>query len=379
MGRPLTVIEKESIMPQGPRPRLHTIRAAVLRRPGERLAIEELELEDPAENEVLVRIIASGICRTDIDFCEYGTSFPVVLGHEGAGVIEQVGKAVTGLRAGDHVVLSYQSCGQCEACAKDHPADCRHFWEMNFGFARLDGSNAIATKGVHGNFFGQSSFATYTLATRRNLIHVNKELPLELLAPLGCGLQTGAGTVLNSLAVKAGESLATFGTGTVGLAAVMAGRLVGADPIIAVDIVPKRLKLARYLGATHCINSRKADVAESILGIAGSGVDHVVESTGNPTLVRLAGELLNPGGSSALLAGGENVDSLPTGRKVLNVIQGDAVPQRFIPYLIRLYQSGRFPFDRLITFYDFHDINRAISDVKRGKTIKPVLRIGISS
>lgn len=366
-------------MSQRTKPRFHTIRAAVLRQPGSPLTIEELKIENPREDEVLVRIVASGICHTDIDFCESGASSPVVLGHEGSGVVEGVGKAVNGVKRGDHVVLSYQSCGRCEACANDRPADCRNFWELNFGFTRLDGSNAIATSGVRGNFFGQSSFATYALATTRNLVHVDKNLPLELLAPLGCGLQTGAGTVLNSLAVERGASIAVFGTGAVGLAAVMAARLVGADPIIAVDIVPKRLRLARELGATHDIDNRTADVAERILAITGGGVDHVVEGTGNSTLVHLAGKLLKPGGSSALLAGGAVAGHLPGGRKVLNVIQGDAIPQQFIPYLIELYQSGRFPFDRLITFYDFCDINRAISDARRGKTIKPVLCIGMVS
>jgi len=332
-------------------------------------------MEGPRDNEVLVRLVASGICHTDIDFCEGGASGPVVLGHEGSGVVERVGQTVKSVKPGDHVVLSYQSCGVCPPCRNGRPAHCRHFWEANFGFARLDGSNALAASGVRGHFFGQSSFATHTLATTRNLVRVSKSLPLELLAPLGCGLQTGAGTVMNSLAVRAGSSIALFGAGAVGLAAVMAARIVGAKTIIAVDIRPNRLALARDLGATHSLDNRDTNLAGRIAAITGRGVDYVVESTGDAELSRLALNLLNPQGRTALLTGASGPDKLPGGRKVLSVIQGDAVPQRFIPKLIKLYEQGRFPFDRLVKFYEFRRINQAIADAKRGATIKPVLRI----
>jgi aryl-alcohol dehydrogenase len=351
------------------------IHAAVLREAGLPLKIETLELESPREDEVLVRLAASGICHTDIDFCESSASGPVVLGHEGAGVVERVGKFVRGVTIGDHVVLSYQSCGQCRPCRRGHPADCERFYEANFGFARLDGSNALQGSGVRGHFFGQSSFATHAVATTRNLVKVPKTLPLGLLAPLGCGIQTGAGTVMNSLAAKRGSSLAVFGTGAVGLAAVMAARIVGARTIIAVDIKPRRLKLAMQLGATHAINNRLADLTRSISAITGGGVDSVVESTGDAQMHDWAISLLNPRGKVALLTGGSGLDHLPGGRKVLSVIQGDAVPQKFIPMLIRLYQRGVFPFDRLVKYYPFRQINRAIADAKRGSTIKPVLRI----
>jgi aryl-alcohol dehydrogenase len=356
---------------------LHQIQAAVLRRKGGPLQIETLELEGPRDDEVLVRLVASGICRTDIAFCDewYEGGEALVLGHEGAGVVEEVGKGVQGFEVGDHVVLSYQSCGLCPPCRSGRPAHCERIMEANFGFARLDGSNALARNGVRGHFFGQSSFATYTLATERNMVKVPGELPLALLAPLGCGLQTGAGTVLNSLAVAAGKSLAVFGTGAVGLAAVMAARLVGAGPIIAVDIIPGRLTLARELGATHAIDNRQEDLAARLAEITGSGVDYVVETTGNPQLHRLAVDVLNPGGRVALLTGEGGAD-FPEGRKTVAIIQGDAVPQRFIPRLIELYRAGDFPFDRLVKFYPFGDINRAMDDARRGETIKPVLRIG---
>jgi aryl-alcohol dehydrogenase len=357
--------------------KVYKIQAAVLRKKGGPLKIESLELEGPREDEVLVRLVASGICHTDIDFCDGWAEADnaVVLGHEGAGVVERGGKSVKSVKHGDHVVLSYQSCGRCRQCRSGHPAHCRHFYGANFGFQRLDGSNALQRSGVRGHFFGQSSFATHTLATERNLVRVSKDLPLEVLSPLGCGLQTGAGTVMNSLKVSEGASIAVFGTGAVGLAAVMAARIIGAGPIIGVDLKPKRLQLALKLGATHKIDNRRQDVATRIAGITGRGVDYVVETTGSPKMHRLAIEVLNPHGVVALLTGETGTNSLPEGRKTLGIIQGDAVPQHFIPKLIELYRAGQFPFDRLLKFYDFSDINRAIADAKRGDTIKPVLRI----
>jgi len=358
---------------------LLTIRAAVLRRRGGPLSIETLEMEGPRDEEVLVRLIASGICHTDISYVNewYDASEgPLILGHEGAGIVEQVGNKVKGFRRGDHVVLSYQSCGTCGACRSGRPADCRELYDLNFGFRRPGGGNAYLRSGVKGHFFGQSSFATHTLATVRNLVKVKKGLPLELLAPLGCGLQTGAGTVMNSLAVEKGRSIAVFGTGSVGLAAIMAARIVGAAPIIGIDILPKRLRLARKLGATHTIDSSREDVPSRIEDITGSGVDYSVEGTGNDEMFRLSMEMLNRKGTAALLTGGSGPGRLPGGRKALSIIQGDAVPQLFIPRLISLYQKGLFPFDRLVKFYDFGQINRAIADSMRGSTIKPVLRIG---
>jgi len=349
-----------------------SIRAAVSRGAGRPLKIERLEMDLPRDDEVLVRLVASGICHTDIGFMDSSGS---ILGHEGAGIVEQVGGHVKGLRRGDHVVLSYQSCGRCRSCRGSRPADCEHFWEANFGFARFDGSSAYHGD-VRGHFFGQSSFATHTLATERNIVKVSRTLPLDLLAPLGCGLQTGAGTVMNSLAVKARSSVAVFGTGAVGLAAVMAAKIVGAKTIIGVDINPRRLKLALDLGATHTINSRKDSVIERIKEITGGGIDYIVEDTGDQELYRFGIDLLNPNGTMAILTGGSGTDSLPGGRRVISVIQGDAVPQRFIPKLIGLYKRGKFPFDRLVKFYNFSEINRAVADAERGATIKPVVRIG---
>lgn len=359
---------------------VHKIRAAVLRKWGGPLKIESLELEGPRADEILVRIVASGICHTDIGIIEgwVGSEEPVVLGHEGAGIVERVGRGVKGVTQGDHVVMSYQSCGCCSPCRHGRPANCERFYEANFGFERLDGSNAFWRSGVRGHFFGQSSFATHSLATKRNVVVVPRDLPLELLAPLGCGLQTGAGTVMNSLAVPAGAGIAVFGAGAVGLAAVMAARIVGAGSIIGVDILSWRLELALQLGATHIIDARREDVAARIAEITGSGVDYVVESTGSAEIIRLAVDVLKPKGRVALLTGDMETRSFTGGRKAVGVIQGDTVPRRFIPKLIDLYRAGQFPFDRLVKFYPFADINRAITNARKGNTIKPVVRIGKS-
>jgi aryl-alcohol dehydrogenase len=184
--------------------------------------------------------------------------------------------------------------------------------------------------------------------------------------------------VMNSLAVPRGASLAVFGTGAVGLAAIMAARIVGATPIIGIDMVPTRLALARELGAGHVIDNRHEDVAVRIAEITGGGVDYLVETTGRPAMHRLAIDVLNPNGTVALLTG-ESGTALGQGRRTLGIIEGDAVPQRFIPDLIELYLAGEFPFDRLVKFYDFGDINRAMADARRGDTIKPVLQISGSS
>ena len=344
----------------------------MLRRAGEPLALETLEIEGPGREEVLVRIVASGICRTDLDCCEAGTSGAAVLGHEGAGIVEEVGRSVTRVKPGDRVVLSYQSCGRCAACRRGRPSNCVQFLRLNFGFERLDGTSAYAASGVRGHFFGQSSFATCALATERNVVKVDRSCPLEILAPLGCGLQTGAATVFHALAVGPGHSLAIFGVGAVGLSAVMAARLVEADPIIAVDVRPRRLALALRLGATHAIDPRRTSVRERIARITGGGIDRVVEGTGDPQLTRSGAALLNREGRMALLTGGASRD-LTGGRRVLSVIQGDAVPQEFIPRLVELWRRGEFPFHRLLRFYPLAEVNRAMADLRLGRTVKPVL------
>jgi aryl-alcohol dehydrogenase len=362
---------------KNPESPIQKIQAAVIYKKGGPLEIESLEMEGPRDDEVLVRIVATGICRTDIDIIDEWDSaeIPAVFGHEGAGVVEKVGKTIKSVAPGDHVILSYLSCGRCPQCRRGRPWECRYLYEANFGLKRRDGSNALQRSGVRGHFFGQSSFATHSLASERNIVKISRDLPLDILSPLGCGMQTGAGTVMNTLAVPKGASIAVFGTGSVGMAAIMAARIVGANPVVGVDIHPGRLDLALELGATHVINNRQEDITSRISNITGGGVDYVLEITGDPEMLRTAINVLNPRGTVALFTGESGPGHLPEGRKTVSVVEGSSVPQIFIPRLIELYRAGLFPLDRIEKFYNFADINQAIADAKRGDTIKPVLRV----
>jgi aryl-alcohol dehydrogenase len=367
------------------------VTAAVVREESGPFEVEELELEEPRAGEILVRVVATGMCHTDIIVRDqwYPVPLPVVLGHEGAGIVEEVGEGVSKLEPGDPVVLTFASCGRCANCLRGQPTYCLQFFGLNFGGARLgDGSNALGDRdgeSVHDRFFGQSSFATYAIATERNAIKVRDDVPLELLGPLGCGIQTGAGGVMNSLAPEAGTSLAIFGAGAVGMSAIMAARIVGCTTIVAIDVIPERLELAQELGATHTINAdRTGNVVEEVQGITGVGADYSLETTAVPEVFRQAVESLAPVGACGLVGAaplGTEVsldmnDLLIPGKTVRGIVEGDSVPDIFIPRLMDLYAQGRFPFDRLVQYYSLEEINRAAEDAEEGNTLKPVLRIG---
>jgi aryl-alcohol dehydrogenase len=358
------------------------VEAAVVEAKGDPFRLRTVKVEEPRPDELLVRIAATGVCQTDAHSRnqEYPVPMPVILGHEGAGVVERVGSAVRDLAPGDHVALTFPSCGRCDACRAGAPANCAHGFPLAFGASRLDGSNAYGD-GVHGHFFGQSSFARFALATERNAVRIPDDMPLWLAGPLGCGLQTGAGAVMNSLRVGAGESIAVFGTGAVGLAAVMAAKIVGATTIVAVDVNDSRLALATELGATHTINGRTENTEERLRQIRPDGFHYVLEITAVPQMLALAVEVLRPMGTAALIGGAPagtkapiDMNSLLNGGRMLRgIAQGDSLPQVFIPKLAGLYRSGLFPVDRLVRTYDFADINQAFEDAARGDVIKPVL------
>ncbi len=365
------------------------IKAAVVRDSGGPFRLEDATLGAPHDDEVLVRIVATGMCHTDMVIRDqvYPVPLPIVLGHEGAGIVESVGARVTKLAAGDHVVLTFVSCGACRTCQSGVAAGCERFNALNFAGARLDGSHAlhVAADGpVNDRFFGQSSFATYAIATERNAIKVRKDAPLELLGPLGCGVQTGAGTVLNALKVTAGSSFAAFGAGAVGLSAVMAARVAGATTIVAIDVVASRLELARELGATHVVNSREHDAVDAVRGATGEGVDFALDSTARAEVVAQAVAALRARGVCAVVgasAPGTQLvadinDVMQNGKTIRGVVEGDSVPDFFIPHLVDLYMQGRFPFDRLVRYYPFDAINQAADDSEHGVTIKPIVRVG---
>lgn len=358
--------------------------AAVLRARGAPYALEPVEMVMPGAGQILVRIHACGICFTDIGVQTYeqGLPLPQVLGHEGAGEVLVVGAGVTCVAPGDRVVLSYASCGSCPSCSHSAPQYCANFMLLNYAGSLPDGRPPMhgADGPVFGAFFGQSSFASHAIAYERNTVKVAADIPWEVLAPLGCGMQTGAGTVYNSLAPNPEQSLAVFGTGSVGLAALMAAADIGCSPIIAVDRNPQRLQLASELGATHTILADGSDLMMAIREIVPTGVDFIVDTTGVGAVIRAGTEALASRGQMAMLAvtppGTEitiNPNILLGGRAIRGAVEGDADPQAFIPEMIDRYRAGRFPHDRLITTYPFSAINVAVADMKAGRVIKPVL------
>ncbi|WP_372788624.1 NAD(P)-dependent alcohol dehydrogenase [Paraconexibacter sp.] len=362
-----------------------TATAAILREIGEPLTLEEVQVDAPGEGEVLVRMRGAGICHTDATGMD-GTiplPLPSVLGHEGSGVVEAIGEGVTDLAPGDHVVLSFGHCGDCTYCNKDRPAYCEMFAPLNYFGTRMDGTVTMhqGDEDIHGCFFSQSSFATYAISLATNTVKVAKDLPIELLGPLGCGLQTGAGTVLNVLRPETGESIAIFGMGGVGLSAVMAAKIAGCDPIIAVDINDERLALARSLGATHTFNAKETkDLVWEIMGVSAPGVHYALDAVGTNEVIRQALESTRTPAVVATVGfqGLEHditIDQghLLVGRTLTGVIEGDSNPQDFIPALVEHYANGEFPFDRLIKTFPFSQINEAFEAANSGAVVKPVL------
>ncbi|HVV92121.1 MAG TPA: NAD(P)-dependent alcohol dehydrogenase [Hyphomicrobiales bacterium] len=366
------------------------IEAAVAKAGRPDLALARLDLAGPGPGEVLVRIVAAGICHTDVKAADPGSAVPgpVVLGHEGAGIVEAVGPGVTKVVPGDHVVLTFAYCGHCRACLEAAPAYCHRQWPLNFGCQRANGEGPYladeAGKPVQGSFFGQSSFASHAIATERNTVKVPRDVPLELLGPLGCGIQSGAGAVLNEFRLRPGQSIAVYGVGSLGLSAVMAARLAGAGRIVAIDRHAHRLDLARELGADALVEAGDGPVTPAVMKATpdGEGVDFVLDTTGALQVMHQAIDVLAPRGTIGFVTSpwsgeelGVAVQKLLLGRKIRGIVEGNSVPDIFIPRLIELYRKGLFPFDRLVRFYPFAEINRAIHDSETGETVKPVVKM----
>jgi aryl-alcohol dehydrogenase len=364
------------------------MQAAIFRPDVAQAQIESVSVTGLRDDEVLVKLVATGICHTDLT-CRDGFMAlprPIVLGHEGAGIVERVGKDVTSVAAGDRVVMSFLPCGECSNCVKGVPAYCLMFMPLNFSGRRMDGTAGLTSEQgeISTHFFGQSSFATHSVANERNVVKVRADAPLELLGPLGCGIQTGAGSVMNVLKPEAGDSIAVFGAGGVGLAAVMAAVVEGCDPIIVVEPNADRRALALEVGATHVIDPMDGgNVVEQLQAIGGGYINHAFDTCGIPAVIGQAIEALGPRGKIALVTGTSMEAVLPIpilalvgrGITIRGVNMGDSVPKTFIPKLIDLVVEGRFPIEKLVRFYDFHDINHALEDQEKGITVKPILRM----
>lgn len=365
--------------------------AAVLNAPNTTLVMEDLELEDPRDQEIRVRLVATGVCHTDISVIgrPFPVAQPIVLGHEGAGVVEAVGRGVSKVKVGDRVVLSYNFCGQCPSCRRHAPSYCQYFFGNNFLGQRGDGSTALSRKGqpVRHNFFGQSSFATHCLCNEHNVVKVPDTVSdslFELLGPLGCGIQTGAGAIINVLKPQMGESVVVFGTGAVGMAGVMAAKAVGAATIIAVDRVPERLTLATELGAAHTVLADgQTDVVARIREITNGGADCSLDTTAASAVLRQALDCLRALGRCGFVGGapiGSTLevdvrDMMLNGKTLRGIVEGDSNADVFIPDIIRMQARGLFPFEKLMKIYPFESINQAIADARSGITVKPVLRM----
>jgi len=363
------------------------ITAAVVPQRAAPFEIDQLDLTEPRSDELLVEVVASGLCATDLHGRDgyYPMPFPAVFGHEGAGVVRAIGSAGTKFKPGDRVLMAYPWCGECQNCRAHRHTYCLNAGDLKHGGTRADGSTLHSKNGrpVYSAFFQQSSFGSFTIANERFAVKLTNDVPLDIVCALACGGQTGAGAVLNVMKPKAGESIAVFGVGTVGLSALMAAKIAGCDPIIAIDVHVHRLKLAHELGATHTIDyTGHTDIVAEINKIAGLGARYSVETSAVPTVLREAVDCLMPTGTCVLLgsarAGTEASFEMPVlqnGRQVRGVIQGDSVPQDFIPLLADHVARGCFPIERLITHYNLADINQAAADSASGKAIKPVLRL----
>ncbi|RUT76931.1 NAD(P)-dependent alcohol dehydrogenase [Marinobacter sp. NP-6] len=360
--------------------------AAVLRTVGSSFSIEPVNITPPKGDEVLIKISGVGVCHTDL-VCRdsFPVPLPIILGHEGSGIVEAVGEDVVGLAPGDHVVLSFNSCGRCANCSDHHPASCLHMLPMNFGGAeRVEGGQICDSNDeeVRGMFFGQSSFGSYAIARELNTVKVDSDLAIELLGPLGCGIQTGAGAVINSLQLRKGQSLIIFGCGAVGLSAVMAANALDAGSVLVVEPNEARRLLAIELGADRAIDPFTVeDLGAAIREMFPEGANYALDTTGQPNVIASAIDSIISGGVVGMVGMSKPDAMLPTSLLDLlsknvtlkPITEGDANPKQFIPHLTQLFKQGEFPFDKLITTYPFEQINDAMKDAGSGKAIKPVI------
>ncbi|MGW8815914.1 NAD(P)-dependent alcohol dehydrogenase [Gordonia terrae] len=345
--------------------------------------VTTVDLSELRDREVLVRIEAVGICHTDLTSKAYSAAdAPALYGHEGAGVVEAVGAGVTGVAPGNKVLISYDSCGQCSRCSGGHRSYCENFGPLNAAGSRLDGSTTVTIDGapVFSSFFGQSSFAHHAIASAENVVVVDDDVDLLAAAPMGCGFQTGAGAVVNVLRPDETSSVVVFGTGGVGMAAIMAAHALGVPTVIAVDLAEDRRALALEVGATHALDGAAEDIVAQIVEITGGGATHALDTTAVPAVISNALTALTALGTLVTVGVGmpevtiNVMDLIGSGKTLRGCIEGDANPADLIPQLLRWHTDGKFPVDKIITVYPFEKINDAIAGMHES-VIKPVLQI----
>lgn len=355
---------------------------AVVNEQGADFSLEEVELDGPRADEVLVRVVATGLCHTDIHLKGFlpAEMFPIVFGHEGAGVVEEVGADVAGIEVGDHVVLSFRSCRTCASCTRGLVGYCESALVLNYMGLRLDGSTTYSRNGapVFGSFFGQSSLSQHAIAYADNCVVVDRSLDLTRVAPYGCGFQTGAGTVLNVLEPGPEDSLVVYGVGAVGLAALAAARHLGTGTLVAVDPMASRREAAERFGAV-AVDPTEVTVVDRVRELTGGGASYAIDTTAIAEVVRQAQQSLRTRGTLVALGLGaeeytlDAIDLLQSGKTVKASVEGDSDPQEMVPRLIAMNAAGEFPVDDLIATYSFTEINDAVADVAAGRVVKPVL------
>jgi S-(hydroxymethyl)glutathione dehydrogenase/alcohol dehydrogenase len=363
------------------------MRAAVLHAFGEPLQVRDVEIDPPRRGEALVRLAASGVCHSDLHAAQgvHPCPLPAVLGHEGAGVVEQVGDGIEGIRPGDHVILSWLPyCGRCRFCAAGRPNLCDGLAWSDAG-TMSDGTTRLHLAGETVHHFTSSTFAELTVVPEQTLIPVDPALPLEQLALLGCAVMTGVGAVFTTARLEPGATAAVVGCGGVGLSVIQGAAIAGASRVIAVDVVDQKLELARELGATDTINAAAQDPVQAVRRIAPGGVDYAFEAVGRPATISTAIELLGKGGTAVLVGmappgASVSIDPLTMTyeeRTITGCWYGSCRPELDFPRLLELYARGRLRLDPLVSrTCTLDDVNDAFAWMEHGTGARAVIRYG---
>jgi NDMA-dependent alcohol dehydrogenase len=363
------------------------MKAAVCYEANAPLKVEDVTLDEPQANEVLVKLVATGVCHSDLHFMkgEMPMPVPVVPGHEGAGIVEKVGPGVTTVQPGDHVVLMVAfSCGKCRYCVEGRPTLCVENLPI-MSMATLPGMAKRLRKGdqeIH-HLFGLACFAEYTVVHERSCVKVREDAPFDVICLLGCGTSTGIGAAINTTGMRTGESIAIYGCGGVGLSAVMGAKLAGAGNLIAVDTMDKKLAMAKELGADHVINASQEDPIGKVMELTGGGADYAIECIGSVDVMTQAFASIHGGGMMIVVGMaplGTMLNIAPfeflLGKTITGTVQGDVRALVDIPRYVDMYMDGKLPIDKLITkSYSLDQVNDAFAALEKGEVLRSVIKL----